>query len=543
MLTRRNFIGMGLSAGALGCVSRMPGDTGEVRFGVLSDTHVTGPESIPEMVRVFTFLRDKGVDAVIHCGDMTDLGYIAQLESLAEAWRKTMPPDMPFLPVLGNRDVSATGKISPERRKADHALLLRSAPLEHVRRILGIDVEDGLRVRQVKDVPVVLADWGHEKGLEAFMLRHPELRDPARPFVQVQHPHPGGTIYGGSSDDPVTCWLNMFPRAFSLSGHSHLPFTDRRTFRRNYFTAAAGGSYYLSGGPAQKGIREASVLVVGRTGLRLERYRLHEGTSEVLTADFPPPQPPDSAVAGSFVFAQWNVGGFCLGQDGAEGGRTGARAEAFRRQIAELGADFIGLCEYAPAFAMDGVRASKAAFGSFKHVAAGPRLGANGNAIASVAHPLAAPCVYDFSQRKQQRYCIVCETEIAGAATTIVETHLDLDETTRRAQLAALLDRFGDRSHLIVSGDFNVSGPKEFAPFLDAGFRMANCSTLGALRTHRRRKSSYSPAIDNLLVKGFDVVSVRTADDSMLLSDHRILVCRLVRSDGAYSPAKSGVEK
>ena len=43
----------------------------------------------------------------------------------------------------------------------------------------------------------------------------------------------------------------------------------------------------------------------------------------------------------------------------------------------------------------------------------------------------------------------------------------------------------------------------------------------------RHRNTAFTPAIDNVLVKGFDILSVHTDDDSMLLSDHRMLVCRL----------------
>ena len=43
----------------------------------------------------------------------------------------------------------------------------------------------------------------------------------------------------------------------------------------------------------------------------------------------------------------------------------------------------------------------------------------------------------------------------------------------------------------------------------------------------RRRNTAFTPAIDNVLVKGLDILSVHTDDDSMILSDHRMFVCRL----------------
>ena len=97
----------------------------------------------------------------------------------------------------------------------------------------------------------------------------------------------------------------------------------------------------------------------------------------------------------------------------------------------------------------------------------------------------------------------------------------------RQSQLAELLRQFGDQPNVIVSGDFNQATIDEFDPFVKAGFKLANGGGLGMFLTHRRRKTSFTPAIDNLLVKGFDILSVRTGDDSMILSDHRMLVCRL----------------
>ena len=54
-----------------------------VRLGVISDTHVTGPESVERLAAAFRFLRDRGVDAVLHCGDVTDWGTLEQLDVFA----------------------------------------------------------------------------------------------------------------------------------------------------------------------------------------------------------------------------------------------------------------------------------------------------------------------------------------------------------------------------------------------------------------------------------------------------------------------------
>lgn len=500
---------------------------GPVRFGVISDTHVTGPDSVDELARAFAFLRDRGVDAVIHCGDLTDFGYIAQLESFAAAWRRTMSASVPLIPVLGNRDLTLTDKISPARRTADRELLLSSDPAAHVRRILGIDLADGLRTVTVKGVPVVCADWGREAGLETFMMRDPDLRDWTRPFVHVQHPHPGGTVGGpaANSPDPAGCWLNMFPKAVAVSGHSHRPFTDPATFLCRDYTFAAAGSHYLSDGKPQKGLREVSVLSVDGSGVRIERFGLHDHSRTVLERTFEP-LPADRPVGGSFVFASWNVGGFRLGQDGASGGASAARVAVFRRTLASLDADVLALAEYDPAFRTAAGEARRL-FDGYRHAVTGPRLGANGNAVLMRRFAFSSPRIVPFPVRRQPRYLVSCEADIAGCRTLIVQTHLDLDEESRKTQLKEVLSSVAGRRRVIVSGDFNVATPAEFAPFAADGFTLANHGAFGALPTHRRRRTSYTPAIDNVMTKGFDIHAAWLLDAPMILSDHRIFAVRL----------------
>lgn len=529
MLTRREFVKIGTATAFCCGGCRCMGKGGDVRFGVISDTHVTGRESIAELARAFAFLRERGIDAVIHCGDLTDFGYVEQLEAFAAAWRKEMPPDLPLIPVLGNRDLSDTRRMSDAVRARDRDRLILSDAKGHFRRILGVELLDDIRVNWIRGVPVISADWKNTTTLEKFMWRHPELRDPEMPFVYVQHLHPGGTLddVKAPGDDPVTCWLNMFPRAVAVSGHSHISFDDPLIFCCREFTAIGAGSHYLAGGEQQKGIREVSVLSIGKSGMRLERFGLHNGFHDEVKRTFAPLVQPDSPAPGSFVFAQWNIGGFCLGQDGAAGAAAPGRAEMLRRQIAALNADFIGLCEYSPKFKFGGTPAEKSLFGGYPYAAVGPRLGANGNAVLSRSMPLSDARVFHFPHRRQQRYFVACEAVIGGAKTVFVQTHLDLDEPNRRRQLEELLRQFKDFPNVIISADFNQAKFDEFAPFAEAGFRFANGDRFGDFLTHRRRDTSFTPAIDNLLVKGFEVISVRTDDNAMLLSDHRILVCRL----------------
>ena len=520
---------LGLAAGAF-CRIRggiAAGGT-PVRFGIISDTHVAGSESTGELARAFAFLGDKGVDAVLHCGDMTDFGYLHQLEAFAEAWRRAMPPEIPLIPVLGNRDMSDTKRFSEERRAAECQKLILSDPVKHVRRILGIDLDGGLRAVSVRGVNVVAADWRHEDGLEKFMSARPELCDPARPLVHIQHPHPGGIFGREPSKDAATCWLNMFPRAVSVSGHSHIPFSHPRSYHAGEFTFVAAGSHYLAGGSQQKGIREVSVMTLDGDAVHLDRYRLHDGTEDSLDRAFGRRRPRvRQGDAESFVFATWNIGAFAYSCGGIAAAAKAEHAEAVRRQISAMDADMVGLAEFRPEFRMGGETARDVFGGAYGNAAVGPLLGGNCNALFTRSFPVSGMRCHEYARRIQQRYFMACEADIRGVKTTVVQTHLDLDEKSRRHQIACLAEEFGAMRNVIVAGDFNIFHEDEFAPLEKAGFAMANAAGFGRFRTHRRRDTSYTTAIDNVFAKGFDILDAWTDDDSMLLSDHRILLCRL----------------
>lgn len=507
-----------------------------VTIGVISDTHVTGPESALGLERALRFFAERKVDGVVHCGDITDLGYCAQLDVFLDVWRRVMPPETPLVAALGNRDLSDTAKFPPARREAERHLLICADPESALRR-LGETAGGHVRTRRIKGVAVVAADWRHEGELEAFMGAHPELRDPSATLIAVQHPHPAGTVFNAAvgswmaDDGRATCYLRLFPRAWSFSGHSHRPFATPFSHWRGDFTASAAGSFYL--GPASaSGGREVSVLTLGGARSVLERRDLETGFCETISFDAPRPLacPGGTRMPDEFVFAQWNIGHFCFGRHGdtrITADASAVRAADYRRALDALGADFVGVCEFSPHFDLAGAQAREAVFGGFKAFEAGPHNGYQCNAVASARAPLRLRAVRDYPQRRQPTYSLACETEIFGQRAVIVETHLDLSRPERTAQIAELAQTFGREARVIVSGDFNVDDGGEFKPFLDAGFAAANFGSFGVFNTHRRRRTALTPAIDNVFVKGFRIRGVRTADDALALSDHRLVICRL----------------
>lgn len=282
MIRRRDFI-LGSSAFAgqavlFGCRTS-EGSGPAARFGILSDTHVTGPECADELRKALGFFREKGVDAVLHCGDVTNLGYRRELEAFEAVWDETMPKSVRFIAVMGNRDLSDTKRFPKERRERERDRLL-----------IGSGRVFGIRSFDVNGVNVVAADWKHEGELESHMAAHPELRDPSKPLVVIQHPHPKETLFGASGrmadDGRAGCTLRLFPRAVSFSGHSHIGFARPDSIWRGDYVAAAAGSCYF-GPPTAKGGREVSVLTVAPGRTVLDRTDL--STGRTVTIDLTPP--------------------------------------------------------------------------------------------------------------------------------------------------------------------------------------------------------------------------------------------------------------
>lgn len=533
-MNRREFLigaGASVSLAALPCRAAVAKPTA---FGIISDTHVTGPESAAELAKAFRFLRGRGVSAVLHCGDVTDRGLLSQLDVFAAVWKEVFGKASPDLVVaLGNRDLMDSGRISAEFKEKERGNAIYADPRTAFRERLGIEVLDGIQARRLGPVWVVSAAWKTEGGLEAFFLAHPEIAAAGVPIITLQHPHHQGTVFGGKlpdwavGDARACCWHRMFPEAISFSGHSHYPNARKDALWRGDFAAVAAGSYCLEKG-AEKGGREVSVLTFTDGMAVLERCDLKTGA--VLRDELavrPPKRRPSTA---GITFMQWNLGHFAFGQaDGSaiEAADAEARGAAFRRLLADEKPDIVGLCEYSAQFDRGGSRTRSRVFGDFAGFDEGPQNGFQCNAVGVRRGKVRWLRLKDYAVRRQKTYYLAEETVIGGRKTVVVQTHLDLEAEARAEQIAELVRDFADAPCVILSGDFNVADADEFKPFADAGFAAANGGSFGSFPTHRRRQVQMTPAIDNIFVRGWRIVGVSVADWPLTLSDHRPLLCRL----------------
>ena len=110
MLDRRTFLKSVSAAAALPALggARTP----NLVFGILSDMHVTTPETCEHLEKALTYFKAQGVDAVVFAGDLIDDGLESELALVAETWYRVFPEDKGLggckvekLFVYGNHDV------------------------------------------------------------------------------------------------------------------------------------------------------------------------------------------------------------------------------------------------------------------------------------------------------------------------------------------------------------------------------------------------------------------------------------------------------
>ena len=249
---------------------------GHLLFGVLSDLHLLDPAlELPEGAARSALLRtalarfrDRGVDGVLVCGDLTNNGFVTELEEVARVWFEVFPegclPDgrrVANLLLYGDHDME--GRI----RKGERVRRLyaeRELPLPP-----GLDEGDNrsavwerlfhepwapLRRVTVKDHDFLLRSFTPE-----YMGRSPGLAEsvaavsadhPERPFFYAQHRTIPGTCrfrdhLWGAEDGAGDCRrvLDGCPEGVAFFGHTHSSLADEQSAWQGGFTAINAGGF------------------------------------------------------------------------------------------------------------------------------------------------------------------------------------------------------------------------------------------------------------------------------------------------------------
>ena len=292
---RRFFIGGAAATGAFGAfggcrffcsANPLAGGTPKLRFGVVSDIHITkvgADEKMEGWGNNLTFKHtlewfcSQNVDAVMIAGDMADRGTDENLMAVSEAWYSVFPDDkypdgrpVAKVFVYGNHDWEGF-------KYGNSVKKLYPDEAELARHIIRTDYAGWwekafhesyapLYAKEIKGYTFIGAHWDPRGGgagsaksvyafgrIKAYMAKNGKKIDPSLPFFYVQHPHPKNTCYGswawGHDRGIVTETFSAYPNAIAFSGHSHYSLTDERSLWQGAFTSIGTSSLRYTGMP------------------------------------------------------------------------------------------------------------------------------------------------------------------------------------------------------------------------------------------------------------------------------------------------------
>ena len=236
VLCRRGFIAGASAAATLPLAAE---DRPRLRFGVMTDTHVTrNPESFERSRLAVAAFRKLGCRMFCHLGDLAD-------EFCPEAyamWRQTVDGamagcGMKELYVYAAHDFynyqGRRWKLSREEVLAAYGEFGRAAGLPN-----------GLYTETAFDGVPFVAGPQHVKPEELEpMIARAEARFPTGPIFVLNHIAPMNTMFNSYA---WGCWwlpsvLNRHPRVICLSGHTHGSVTNEFNIWQGGFTAVDAG--------------------------------------------------------------------------------------------------------------------------------------------------------------------------------------------------------------------------------------------------------------------------------------------------------------
>ena len=325
-LSRRGFMGGAMALAGLGGCRALDGLFGspELRFGLVSDIHVTTPKSATRFVKALRYFKSRGVDAVVVPGDLTDWGIRTSLRYVKEAWDSVFAgTDVVPLFCTGNhdyegwwyQDMTMEMHANGYTEVGDAIVKMPGGMAAVWKEVFGEEFAP-IRLRTVKGYDFVSVEYygAGDKGREnpaAFLKEHAaRLSGSGKPFFLFQHL----PIHGTTPDATKWCdnfaypVLKGFPNAVAITGHTHRPYCDDRQLWQGEFTVVGVPSLSYPSFPKAVSYENGEGLRNGKAEeamLPLQARRDLEGTQGMLV----------SVYAGEMVVERldFGKGGVCEG--------------------------------------------------------------------------------------------------------------------------------------------------------------------------------------------------------------------------------------
>lgn len=226
-----------------------------LRFGVMTDSHIGNGWMMginaPAVEKALRYCREKEVDAVLHCGDVTDLGTIAQLKMFTDIWDRVFPGEkgkggkhVERIIVAGNHDVRHWTPLA-KQGPADIAPQIEKVWAEVLH-----DKFEPVFSKTVNGFSFIGAHWIPcitDKQVALAIQRAIATTASGDPVFYCQHQPCHNTCYGSWKQDEdgsagTACEiLEKYENSVLITGHSHRPVSHPRSLWQGDYTALNAG--------------------------------------------------------------------------------------------------------------------------------------------------------------------------------------------------------------------------------------------------------------------------------------------------------------
>ncbi len=225
------------------------------RFGVISDIHLSVPDSVDVFEHALRYFDEMTCDGVVLCGDLTEFGLTDELQQVGTAWFKVFPDGrrsdggkIEPLFIYGDHDMGGyMHKRLPEKNLPEKVIPLTS-PVAAWKAAFR-EAWSPVQVKKVKGYTFILAHHPGDQtasrggqqipGVEEVLRRYAVKGD--KPFFYVQHRVVRGTAGGewawGQDNGESRRMLNQYPNVIAFFGHGHVQCQDEMSIWQDEFTA------------------------------------------------------------------------------------------------------------------------------------------------------------------------------------------------------------------------------------------------------------------------------------------------------------------
>ena len=251
LVTRGGFIKCLAGLTLSGCATLGKDEQCALSFGVVSDIHVTTPASCAMFERALRYFKQRGADAVMIPGDLTDWGLKSSLGYVADTWKRVFGgTDAVPLFVTGNHDYDgwAYHDMTMEMHAngySEQEALTKLGLANEWRAAFGEEF-GGVRLRTVKGYQFLSCEYYAtlNNELEKWLAANKHLLDKGKPFFFFQHLQIKETTadsFVSWSDKGVTKpLLSSFANCIAFTGHAHHSSNDECSlWQEDSFTAVA----------------------------------------------------------------------------------------------------------------------------------------------------------------------------------------------------------------------------------------------------------------------------------------------------------------